>query len=90
MYLCNHISASCPSGFVKMEGDIRGEHLGASHMSLDECADQCKVMEDCNSFHHSPSMNHCKLMAGRMPTDIKYADYMFCSKTYSFGNFDWM
>ena len=45
-----------------MEGDIWGKHLGAPHVSLEECANQCRAMTNCRSFSHSKSKTQCKLM----------------------------
>ena len=71
----------CPLGFVTMEGDIWGKHLGAPHVSLEECANQCRAMTNCRSFSHSKSKNQCKLMDKKTPTNEKYKHYMFCSRT---------
>ena len=76
--------SACPNGYIIMEGDVSGPGLtGGYAATLKECRNDCDARSDCNSFAHSLSIEQCKLMKEKKPTQSKYHDYQFCQKDVS-------
>ena len=58
-----------------------GGLTGGYDASLLECAEDCEARDDCGSFSHSATKDHCKLMAESFPAETSnFEDYQFCRK----------
>ena len=68
-----------------MEGDIHGNGLVQIYgLNITLCAEECTARQDCKSFEHSETNNHCHLNGKQVPNSPKWEDFQFCSKD---GNF---
>ena len=75
------IFIGCPIGYYKKDGDVKGHGLGElKGTTIDQCKTDCDNRDDCRSFTHSSTLQHCYLLEETAPTSSKYEDFIFCAK----------